>query len=59
LTDAHHLARSRSHQPRLRELEAVAARTRELEHELLGLYPQIAGCREALRALTEEFERRD
>ena len=43
----------------LRELEAVAARMRELdERELLDLYPQIAAVREALRALTEELERR-
>ena len=43
----------------LRELEAVAARMRELdEHELLDLYPQMAAVREALRALTEELERR-
>jgi hypothetical protein len=43
----------------LRELEAVAARMRELdEHELLDLYPKIAAVREALRELTEELERR-
>jgi hypothetical protein len=43
----------------LREFEAVAARGRELqEGELLELYPQIAAVREALRALTEELERR-
>ena len=43
----------------LRELEAVAARMRELdEHELLDLYPQITAVRETLRALTEELERR-
>jgi hypothetical protein len=43
----------------LRELEAVAARMRVLdEGELLDLYPQIAAVREALRALTEELERR-
>jgi hypothetical protein len=43
----------------LRELEAVAARMRELdERELLDLYPQIAAVREALRVLTEELERR-
>jgi hypothetical protein len=43
----------------LRELEAVAARMRELdERELLDLYPQIAAVREALRALIEELERR-
>ena len=43
----------------LRELEAVAARMRELEErELLDLYPQIAAVREALRGLTEELERR-
>ena len=43
----------------LRELEAVAARMRELdERELLDLHPQIAAVREALRALTEELERR-
>ena len=41
------------------KLEAVAARMRELdERELLDLYPQIAAVREALRALTEELERR-
>ena len=43
----------------LRELEAVAARMRELqEGELLELYPQIAAVQEALRALTEELEHR-
>lgn len=35
----------------LRELEAVAARMRELdERELLDLHPQIVAVREALRA---------
>ena len=43
----------------LRELEAVAGRIRELdERELLDLHPLIAAVREALRALTEELERR-
>ena len=43
----------------LGELEAVAARIRELEErELLDVYPQIAAVRDALRALTEELERR-
>ena len=43
----------------LRELEAVAARLRDLnEDELAGLYLKITAVREALRALTEELERR-
>ena len=43
----------------LRELEAVAARLRDLsEEEQLELDPRIAAVREALRALTAELERR-
>ena len=42
----------------IRELDAVAARTRELdEDQLTKLYPKIAAVREAVRALTEELER--